>query len=1060
MNLKYQISSLIYILLPCLSIFFMGSPSICVAQQRISGKVSGPNGDGVVAVRVRIAGASPGVSLTAADGSFTISCAVGDTLIFSHISYQLLKLPASLSMQVRLVPLEQQLDEVTVSTGYQRLTRERATGSFTLIAEKQLNTQVSTSVLSRLEAVTSGLVIDRTTNSQGNFTIRGLSSISGPRSPLIVLDNFPYEGDLNNINPNEVESITVLKDAAAASIWGTRAGNGVIVITTKKGKMNSPLSISLSAIATLVKQPDLYQLKVISTPDYINQEILQYSRGAYSSDISSPEHPALTPVVEILASNLSETEKNAQINALKGIDVRDEFSHYLYRRGINQQYALSLDGGSTKFSWRSSVSFDDNTGVLSEKFRRTALGFSARAILAKGVELSFGLRYTQSSTGSGTPGYGDILFRGNVLYPYARFKDDNGNDLPIIRDISSSYLSQLGGGRLLDWKYYPLQDYLQDTSTSLLQDILPNASLKVNLFKGLSAELRYQYERQSQTTNHLSAVESYAARSLINSFTQLPSSGAPVLKVPVGGILSRGSSELESTAARGQLDYQNSFGLFSLSAIAGAEIRTLRASALGSRVYGYDPSNLSSVAVDYTTFFPDLVTGFETRIPQGVSASEKINRYISGFTSAALTFKSRYTLSLSSRADGSNLFGAAVKDKWKPLASAGLAWTISSEPFYKGNLPGYLKLRVTYGKSGNADASQTAVTTIRYGSVSPYTGSAYAQPDRYYNPGLKWEKVSMLNIGLDFSALSSRLSGSIEYYRKDASDLFVPYPIDYTTGVSTTVVRNAGRMRGNGVDLVLHSANIKGTFNWESDLNLSYYSDRLKAYFLSPALIDISSARVSGVVGKPLYGIYGYSSAGLDPVNGDPLGILKGAPSKDYTAITQGLGEDGPKYFGPATPVFFGSLGNTFSYGNFALSVQLTFKLGYYYRSPSISYSSLNGYSPGHSDFALRWQKPGDELNTNVPSEIYPSNTARDAFYLGSEVLVKRGDHIRLNFINLDYSLPLRLAKKVGLARASLFANASNLGLIWKAGDEDPEYLGNSLLSYNRNFSIGFRAGF
>lgn len=1060
MKLKYQISSLIYILLPCLSIFFMGSPNTCVAQQRISGKVSGPNGDGVAAVRIRVVGDSPGVSLTAADGSFTISCAAGDTLIFSHISYQQLKLPASLSMQVRLVPLEQQLDEVTVSTGYQRLTRERATGSFTLIAEKQLNTQVSTSVLSRLEAVTSGLVIDRTTNSQGNFTIRGLSSISGPRSPLIVLDNFPYEGDVNNISPNDVESITVLKDAAAASIWGTRAGNGVIVITTKKGKMNSPLSISLSATATLVKQSDLYQLKVISTPDYINQEILQYSRGAYASDISSPEHPALSPVVEILASNLSETEKSAQINALKGIDVRDEFSHYLYRRGINQQYNLSLDGGSSKFSWRSSVSFDNNTGVLSEKFRRTALGFSARAILAKGVELSFGMRYTQSSNRSGAPAYGDILFRGNVLYPYARFSDDNGNALPIIRDFSSSYLDQAGGGKLLDWKYYPLQDYLQDTNIGMLQDILPNASLKVNLFKGLSVELRYQYERQSQATNHLSAAESYAARSLINSFTQLSSSGAPVYRVPIGGIVSRGSSDLKSTAARGQLDYQNSFGRFSLSAIAGAEIRTLRSSALGSRVYGYDPSNLSSVAVDYTTFFPDLVTGSESRIPQGVSASEKINRYISGFTSAALTFKTRYTFSLSARTDGSNLFGAAVKDKWKPLASAGLAWTISSEPFYKGNFPGYLKLRVTYGRSGNADASQTAVTTIRYGSVSPYTGIAYAQPDRYYNPGLKWEKVGMLNVGLDFSALSSRLSGSIEYYRKDASDLFVPYPIDYTTGVSSTVVRNAGRMRGNGVDLVLHSANIKGAFGWESDLNLSYYSDRLKAYFLSPALIDISSARVSGIIGKPLYGIYGYSWAGLDPVNGDPLGMLKGVQSKDYTAITQAVGEDGPKYFGSAIPVFFGSLGNTFSYGSFALSVQFTFKLGYYYRSPSISYSSLNGYSPGHSDFELRWQKPGDELRTNVPSEIYPNNTARDTFYLGSEVLVKKGDHIRLNFINLDYSVPSRLSKKVGLSRASLFANASNLGLIWKAGDEDPEYLGNAVLSYNRNFSIGFRAGF
>ena len=244
--------------------------------------------------------------VTNSEGEFSIRLTIfPDTLTISYIGHPPVKRLVNkkdLVIQILLPGAEDQvLNEVQVSTGYQRIPKERATGSFSVISNKVFNQQVSTDILSRLEAVANGLKVDRLSSvGSSKLSIRGLSSINGPKDPLIILDNFPYEGDITGINPNDVQDITLLKDAAAASIWGAKAGNGVIVITTKKGSYNQPISVEVAANMTIGEKPNLFYNKQISSGDFIDAETFLFNNKYRFSDTSASSRPVFSPVYEIL----------------------------------------------------------------------------------------------------------------------------------------------------------------------------------------------------------------------------------------------------------------------------------------------------------------------------------------------------------------------------------------------------------------------------------------------------------------------------------------------------------------------------------------------------------------------------------------------------------------------------------------------------------------------------------------------------------------------------------------------------------------------------------------
>lgn len=1016
----------------------------------------------IASVTIRSNG-QPAISQTDSQGNFEIR-SNDDTLRLqlSAVGFKPVQktvvLSKTKSVQISLETSSQYISEVLVSTGYQNIPKERATGSFTVLNKDVLEQQYSTNILDRLESVANGYSLYRGQNGEQRIMVRGMSTIQGVNSPLIVVDNFPYEGDINSINPNDVENITILKDAAAASIWGTKAGNGVIVITTKKGQFNQPINIDFNANITSINRPNLNYLKEISSSDFIEIEKMLFSEGFYQNQIDAWDKPALTPVIELLIRGDEDAE--ALINSFKQIDIRDEYQKYMYRTAVNQQYSFNLSGGSNNMSWLFSSGHDRNVSAVNDKYKRYNLRYNSTYRPNDNLAISTAIYYTQSGSKSGRPAYGSISTSTGKLYPYAKFADINGNPLSVMKGLRQTYIDAPENDALLDWNYYPLEDYKHVERKSNIQDIVLNFGLNYNITDNIGLDVKYQYERQSNTDIALYGEESYFSRDLANKFSSInQNTGALVNNIPKGAVRDNSEGLLEVQQIRGQLNYNKLWKVHRISAIAGAEIRQAVTSGKSDRIYGYDNELLTYGNVDYTKPYPTWISNIEMFIPQNSGLSERINRFVSMYANAAYTYKDKYTLSSSVRRDASNLFGVNTNDKWTPLWSAGASWDLSKEDFFNNTLFSLLKFRISYGFSGNVDQGRTAVTTMQYVANSPYTLSSYARFSNYANPDLKWERVATLNLGMDFSLKDDRFGGSVEYYQKKGTDLFGTYPVDYTGIPDFTVTRNLAAMKAKGLDVSLRGKIIDGVVKWTSDLNFNFYRDLVTDYHLrttqGSAFLN-GGAQFAGVEGKPVYSVFSYQWAGLDPETGDPLGYFEGQVSKEYSSLTgNSVTVDDLKYSGPAMPTINSSLGNMVRWKNLYLTFRITSKFGYVFRRNSISYSALFNNREGHSDYEMRWQKKGDETITDVPSLIYPGNNNRDSFYKNSESLIEKGDHIRLQYVTLGYEMN---TKNIPFKKLVFNLNINNLGILWRSNRHqlDPDYFAGNLPA-SRTFTLGIK---
>ncbi|SEM17410.1 TonB-linked outer membrane protein, SusC/RagA family [bacterium A37T11] len=967
-----------------------------------------------------------------------------------------------------------QLEEVVVSTGIQQLPKERATGSFSYISGKQLDNQVSTDILSRLESAASGYVVDRRPGTAAAPLVRGLGTINGPTDPLIILDNFPYEGNISQLNPNDISSISVLKDAASASIWGARAANGVIVITTRKGQYNQPIQARFTSYLTVGEKPDLFYDQCISSADYIDVEKMLYQNGFYKSKISSSSKPALSPVVELLIQRETASADEAaaidqQIEALKNHDVRDDFNRHVYKPLINQQYALNLQGGSGRMNWSAMAGYDHNRDNLQAGYQRLNLRLQQQYKATGWLQLGASLQYNTTQQNNGRLGYGSSDLT-SFMYPYAQFADDNGQPLPLYRQYRQSFVEGIAAaGKLLSWEYYPLVDDQYTTQLTTVNDLLINSNLRATLLPGLNLDLYYQYEGQQTDGRTKQGLDSYATRNLINSFSQVDASGTVIHPVPVGGILSQSDGQLTAQQGRVQLSFDRHWGPHAISALVAGELRDKRNQNHSSRLYGYDENFLTYGFADYTRSYPDYITKKLSFIPNGVGLSDVTTRYVSAFANGAYTYADRYTASFSARRDASNLFGLNTNDQWNVFWSVGGAWHLSKEAFYKSAWLPYLNLRGTYGASGNVDPGMVAVSTITYMGTDTYLQTPYARFNNYYNPNLRWETVRMLNLALDFRLLKNFISGSIEFYRKKGTGLIANTLLDYTGGVGTSIRKNAGDMSGNGWDITLNSAPTRGLVGWSGQLNLSHYQDKVlknestASTVASLMTLQSGSTGQYAVISKPVHSLYAYRWAGLDPENGNPRGYLNGAISEDYRQLTgSGTQLSDLVYFGSAVPVWYGAFTQHLAYNSFDLSVSILYKFGYYFREAATSGYNLYYNKVGRSDVVQRWQKAGDELHTNVPSLVYPAASSRDQFYAASETLVDKGDHIRLQYVRLSYDITPLSTWAGAVKNLQVFVHAANLGLLWKANKSglDPDAASNYSLPTPTTFTAGISTNF
>lgn len=1002
-----------------------------------------------------------GVSvLTDQTGRFLLKSTLArGTLLVSFLGYKPVRVKVLAGDEPVLVTLSAataQLNEVVVSTGYQTLPAERATGSFVQVDNKLLNRRVSTGVLDRLEDVTPGLLFNRGRSAgAGLISVRGQNTIYGNSSPLIVLDNFPYDGDINSINPNDVESISVLKDAAAASIWGSRAGNGVIVITTKKGRYNQAVKVGFTANATIGDKPDLFYQPRMSAADFIGVEKMLFEKGFYLNAETGYNNPAITPVVELLIARrdgkITAAQADAQISDLAGYDVRNDFERYFYRKSINQQYALSFSGGSGVQRFNLSGGYDHNRDNLMGNGldRYTFNGGQSLNLLDKKLEISTGFYYSQSNTTTNNPGTGLIGLNtgsGVSLYPYARLADEAGNPIAMTHDYRQGFIRAAQEKGLLDWSYKPLEEIDLSDKTRKLTDYRFNVNANYKIRPYLSFSLLYQYGQTMANARNLRSEETYFTRNLINSYSVIDGSGKIAYAIPRGGVLDLDQLTATSQSIRGQVNFNRVWkDKHSLTAIAGYEIRDFHTVGNSNRAYGYDDGHATALGVDYVTLFPQYaIAGSLATIPFYNSMTDLTDRNISYYSNAAYTFLDRYTMSASARLDRSNLFGVKTNQQGVPLYSAGLAWNINKENFYNLEWLPYLKMRLTYGYNGNVNKSLSAFTTALY-----LTGNAinttYAQVINPPNPELRWERVRMINLGIDFATKDNRISGTVEPYLKRGMDLIGDIAFAPSSGI-TTFRGNTADTRGAGIDISLNSRNLVGEFAWQTSFFFSYVKDKVVDYALRQSATryaQFSDSEVYPLQGKPFYAVYSYAFAGLDPQTGDPQGYLGGKVSKDYNQLLSSATPDNLVYAGPARPVSYGALRNTFTYKQFSLSANISYRLGYYFRQPGIFYNNIlsaQGYFQGR--YSERWQKPGDEFITTVPSMPASINAGRDSFYNFSTATVEKADHIRLQDISLSYEIGKNLLQRLAISKLQLYLYANNIGIIWKSTKTgfDPDY--------------------
>ncbi|GAA3972548.1 SusC/RagA family TonB-linked outer membrane protein [Pedobacter ginsengiterrae] len=1011
-------------------------------------------------------------------GNFSLKISrLPDTLTVYAIGYQrqqLLVQTGNEEFAVEMTTDAFLLDSVQVNTGYQVSKANEINGNVSVISAAQLNERGGSNILERLLGQSTGLVanVGKSTGNVMNktgLTVRGLGTINGPLDPLIIFDGFIYEGDINNINPNDIEQVSILKDASAASIWGARAGNGVIVITSKKGKFNQKTEINFSGSMLIRSLPDLYAMPQMSVSDYIDFERTLFSKGYYDTRINSTPYLPISPVVELLSKQrrgiISALDTENGISALKAIDSRENYIDEFYTHPLTVQYSLGIKGGSEKTNYFLSASVDNTKGETFAKTDKINVNFANTVKLGKLLSLNTKVYFTDIKSGSGRPAYNSQSTGGRAL-PYTSFRNADGSPAALDMNYRSVFTDTLGGGRYLDWKYYPAEDYMNSILTSSRQEIYFNGGLNYKVLKFLNASVSYQYQSQRDRADQYNNERSYTARNLVNSFSRLNrSTGVVTYNVPLGGTSSLSEALVSSYTLRGQLDLDRHFGKHHINAIAGLEMRQSHAESSRATRYGYNSDPLTYLGVDQVTYFANPATGGSAQIPSGISAGNTTYRFLSRYANAAYTFMDRYSLSASVRADGSNIFGASTNDKWKPLWSAGLGWLLSEEEFFKVSWLPRLKLKGSFGYSGNVDLTRTASAIGSYSvnnvSLLPFTRIATIN-----NPSLRWEQLAQMSIGLDFTLKGQVLSGSVSYFRKRGSDLYGPALYDYTAwGGTGSLTRNVADMKGEGLEVDLHSINlsIEG-FRWTTDAYLNYNESRTVKYLETPtsglSVLIGGSNVITPVIGLPLYSVAAYKWAGLD-ASGNPMGYLNGVPSTDYNAIVREGASSGNniRFIGSAIPVHYGSLVNNFSYKGFTLSVNLSYKAGYYARRTGLSYSSLVANGVGNADYESRWQKPGDERMTNVPSFVYPVNAARDGMYTNSEINIFKADNIRLDYLNLGYKFQPSISKN-WLNNLELYGGVQNLGVIWKATSLkiDPDYLNN--ITPPKYFLFGIRGNF
>lgn len=1058
-------------------------------KSHIVGQVLNEAGEALPGATIRVLGTLHG-TIADYDGNYSIDAELGDTLQFSFIGM----IPTEKCVKdesdinVRLLLGSNLLQEVEiVSTGYQSIAKDRATGSFSHISAKELEKVPAPNVVQRLEGQISGMKIslysgDKTfsysntlksassaTRTVGlneyDMNIRGVTTFKGEAFPLVVVDGVITEYDLSNINPNDIDNITVLKDAAAASIWGVRAANGVIVITTKKGSKDSRPKVSFSTSLMVAGKPDVNYLKSLSSAemldyekDLVDNNILTDVPASdyYSAQYLLPEGSQLA--LKLKAGTITQDQYDARVGELSKIDNRSQISKYLLQKASSQQYDLSVSGGGNNSDYFYSASYSkENTNVKRQSGERLTLTLNNNWKLFNWIGLSTSFKGTFFSYKNNGTALNELYpSSGRVLMPYENLADENGNGISYDR-LDPTWVSTLSSA-FRDWRYNYLDELALRDNKQTDNNLSGSIRLSIPLFKGFTAVSLLAIEKTFSKERRYVSPDGYELRNMVNFYTY-PTASNNSLGITNGGILHMVNTDQNNHTFRQQFNYDNVInGIHRINALAGIEMRETNIGQSTSSLFGYNKdTGIANSAINfsnkptyawvqgytessYTTF---MYGGYPTQV-------DKRRRFLSYYGNAAYTLLNRYSLSGSVRYDDYNNFGLDRKYRATPLYSFGAKWNLSREDFMKSvQWLNNLALRLTYGINGNLSLDLYPFTNISL-SGNYVTGQPSASISSTANPELRWEKVYTTNVGVDFALFNSKVNGTVEYYNKRGRDLLYAFPIGsaYIGGIGSLLTRNAAAVDSHGIDANLNVTAYQDK-DWQAVVGaqFSYNTNKVKdnIFFKENMYANYFSYYPDGIgllSGYPTDKLLVYRNAGLDEqgltqVYDENGGIIKASTT---TITSFKVFKDA----GRKTAPYFGSMNLNLRYKQFSLFALATYQFGNVFLRPTIGNyvnSTYNTHFDLSKDIANRWRAPGDENKTIVPRAY---NTPYSLYrYVYSDANVLKGDYIRMRQVSLNYDIEKEWLSKFHIASARIALSVNNLGLLWTANKQgyDPDYL-------------------
>lgn len=1075
----------------------IGTATVAVVDEevKIKGVVTNAKKEFLIGATVWVKGTRKS-AITNFDGSYEIMAKKGDVLVFEYLGYKKTEATVSDSLIINPILLEDvsKLDEVKiVSTGYQKIDRERSTGSYVAITAKELEKVPVNNVLHRLEGQVAGLQLniqdsDNTFvygNTRGSVegngsykvAIRGTSTFENAGSnamPLIVLDGTPTELDIRTINPNDIEKITFLKDAASASIYGARAANGVMVIDTKKGKQGQT-RINFSQNYGFSNKPSLSKLPLMNSSQVLNleQEFVDKNLVTDPASITYMLAPPISQGMELMfqykRGQISEAQKNAGLDVLRSRNTYGQVEQYLLQASSTQNYNLSFSGAQNDYSYFMSGSYSkEETQSKGNDGQRLTLLSNQDFKLFNYLKMTTSLRGSIFKYNENALGLKPLGIDANTLLPYNQIVGDDGNSVNYYQRYYSAQTMALEQKGYLPWTYNYIDELNNSDRSSNELNVGATISATAPLLKGLDAVGTYSIESGRASNDNMYNKDTFFARDRINSATSINSNGDLVNAIPLGGIYQNNEFGTSSYTMRGQLNYDGIIGQDHLiNAMAGIEARETRESQDGRTLFGYNPKTQTSVDLPSLNYVD--VNGYNYTLGYGNEHKDVRRRFLSYYANAGYTYKNKYTLTGSARLDDYNNFGVDKRLRRTPLWSTGAKWNVKEESFLKdSDFFNSLSLRASYGYNGNINLEVFPFTNISLSNLDSFSQQPYAFITAPANPNLRWEKTAILNLGVDFSIFNSRLNGTVEYYKKNSKDLIVEFPISPFYGVQNNALKqNAATLSGEGVDLSLNGTILKAKdFSWNAGLVVTYNTTEVTdSRFQNFSQYLNGSGGTPPIEGYPLNSIFAFRSAGLDATGRTQVYDKDGNIVNSFTSLKN---IEDMKYMGTNIPSYFGSFNHTFTYKKLSLYILATYKFdyvmfkptygGYVDRSGRFSRYDLN------TDIDQRWRNPGDEATTSVPG-IVGSSGLSFARYMNSDNRIMEGDHIRFRELSLKYDLS-ELIDRGSITGASVTFTARNLGFFWRKNKDglDPDFLPytgtNMKLPAMAMYSIGFNVNF